>query len=178
MDAQWYEGAFTVFQANALFALADGFRVPPEGDEAQFAAPLLDGVAEDHPQLRDAFAEMRDWFQLDQAPAVFRVLGNRPRQALAFWEWWKAVFADRELDRLYKEMIGYAVAISAKSDYGIAFFTRLLRRRGVDDAGLMEVMAVAHFFCGITKFADMLQIETELTDEQIRNVSKQADSPG
>ncbi len=112
---------------------------------------------------------MREWFQMERAPNVFRVFGRRHRDALVFWGYWKVVFQDRHLDRLTKEILAYATAVTSKSPYGISFCTSLLRRRGVDDDTLLEIMAVVRHFNGITKLADLLQLKSELTDEQIRD---------
>lgn len=161
--------------ANGLFALADGFRVPPDGEEQYFPPSLLSPVAEDTESLRETFAEMRAWFEVEQAPTAFRVFGHRHRQLLGFWAYWKAVFEDRHLDRLTKEMLAYAAAVTVKSAYGIPFFTHLLLRRGVHEEVLFEIMGVVRHFNGITKLADLLQLESELSDEAIRDTHAFAD---
>ena len=150
--------------------------MPPDGEEDRFPPPLLEPVPEDSPEPRGAFAEMREWFETPRVPNVFRVYARRYREMLGYWGYWKAVFADRHLDRLTKEMVGYAAAVSVKSTYGIPFFTHLLRRRGVDDSTLLEIMTVVRHFNGITKLADLLQLESELTNAEIRDTTALSDA--
>lgn len=109
---------------------------------------------------------MREWFATDRAPNAFRAMCRR-RDGLAFWGYWKGVFADRTLDRTTKEMLLYATAVSTRSAYGVPFAFGLLRRRGLDDETLLELLFVIRHFNGLTKVADLLQLESELTDEEI-----------
>lgn len=48
--------------------------------------------------------------------------------------------------------------MTAKSDYGVDFHLREVRRLGLSKAGVLEVLQVTQMFNGFTKIADALRL--------------------
>ena len=65
-------------------------------------------------------------------------------------------FEPGALDRLTKEVLALAASVTAKSDYGVDFHLREVRRLGLPEAGVLEALQVTQLFNGFTKIADTL----------------------
>ena len=62
-------------------------------------------------------------------------------------------------------MIAVAVSATNNCEYCINAHTAALKRMGVTDAELLELMAVVDLFSGFNSFADGLKIESDLKPE-------------
>jgi alkylhydroperoxidase family enzyme len=79
-------------------------------------------------------------------------------------EVWQAVqraFADQCLLRRMKEALAFAVSVTTHSAFGSAFHLAEMRRLGVSERGVMEVLGVTQMFSSYTKIADTLQLEPD-----------------
>ena len=56
---------------------------------------------------------------------------------------------------------GDRLSRTAKSDYGVDFHLREVRRLGVTDQGLVEAVEVVQLFSTVTKIADALQLRPD-----------------
>lgn len=81
----------------------------------------------------------------------------------SYWMATREAFSDRTIDRLMKEILALAASLTAKSEYGTDFHLREVRRLGLSDRGLTEVVEVVQCFNTVTKIADMLQLEPDFT---------------
>lgn len=72
----------------------------------------------------------------------WRVLAHDPALLKRTWEGIKQVMAPGALDPLVKEMLYIAVSATNGCDYCIHSHTAAARAKGMDDAMLMELMAV------------------------------------
>lgn len=158
--------------ANSLAALADAANLPVDGHESPpnpGLPPLLPIRANGADERTETLlTEIRDYFGLEDTPHVFRALAIRPRLIEHLWRWWQTVFRDRELPRRTKVMIAYCAAATRNSAYGMALFGRELRHLGVGDDEMLAMLLSISWFNGVTKFADLLQVESDLTDEEIQ----------
>ena len=57
-----------------------------------------------------------------------------------------------------KEVLALAASLTAKSDYGVDFHLREVRRLGLSEQGLTEAIEVVQCFNTVTKIADALQL--------------------
>jgi AhpD family alkylhydroperoxidase len=150
-DAPWYEAAFVVGVTNALNVAADGLAaaLPPLGDAAagDAAAAVL--------------ADVRAFYG-SEVPAPFRVLARDPGYLADFWSAVKRAFLDRRLTRRHKEALAFAISLTTRSEFGIGFHLEQMRRLGVSERGVMEVVGVAQMFSSYTKIADTLQLESDM----------------
>jgi AhpD family alkylhydroperoxidase len=152
-DAPWYEAAFVVGVTNALNVAADGLAA---------ALPPLSETDVDV-DARATFADVRSFYGGGEIPAPFRVIARDPAYLADVWGAVKRAFVDRRLTRRHKEALAFAVSLTTRSAFGLAFHLGEMRRLGVSERGVMEVVGVAQMFSSYTKIADTLQLETDMS---------------
>src|SRR3989441_7156148 len=147
-DALWYEAALLAGITTSLTVLADS--------PLQSLAP-----AETGPEAEQVFAEIRAFY--DRAvPAVFRWLGGDPRYLADVWAATHRAFSDHRLTRRFKEALAFAVSVTTRSSFGTTFHLEEMKRLGVGERGVMEVLGVTQMFSSYTKIADTLQLEPDM----------------
>src|SRR5207237_10515403 len=92
------------------------------------------------------------------------LLATDPGYLADVWSAAKHAFTDNSLTRRLKEALAFAVSLTTRSGFGTAFHHGEMRRLGVSDAGVMEVLGVTQVFSGYTKIADTLQLEADMGD--------------
>ncbi|HXG04620.1 MAG TPA: carboxymuconolactone decarboxylase family protein [Candidatus Binatia bacterium] len=136
---------------NALNVVADGLPAdllpPPEVGEP--AASLLAELA---------------GFHGGEAPAPFRLLAGDPAYLGELAAAWRHAFTDRRLGRRLKTALAFAVSLTTRSAFGSRFHLAELRRLGVGERGVMEVVGVTQMFSSYTKIADTLALESDMGD--------------
>ena len=155
-DAVWYEAAFVVGITNAMNVVADS----------------LDGVAALAPrdevgapsEVIALFAEIRAFYERRDVPDVFRVLAHDPAYLRDFLQAVCRAFGDQRLTRRLKEALAFAVSVTSRSRFGTAFHLGEMRRLGVTERGVLEVLGVTQMFSSYTKIADALQLESDMRD--------------
>jgi alkylhydroperoxidase/carboxymuconolactone decarboxylase family protein YurZ len=178
-DAKWYEAAMVVGITNALNVVADsltaarglgavmpGLRGTGPGFGASDSA--LDasgpGVRETHGAAETAavFADIRAFYARVDVPVAFELLAPEPGYLADVWAATRHAFSDHELPRRLKEALAFAVSVTTRSAFGTAFHLGEMRRLGVGDRGVMEVLGVTQMFSSYTKIADTLQLEADM----------------
>jgi AhpD family alkylhydroperoxidase len=156
-DALWYEAAMVVGITNALNVIADAF------DDATLhlaaVAPDADGE-----RTHGLFADIRTFYARADVPLPFRLMARDPSYAADVWAAVKRAFDDNRLSRRLKEALAFAVSLTSRSRFGAAFHLAEMRRLGVSDRGVMEVLGVTQMFSSYTKIADTLQLEPDMGD--------------
>ena len=152
-DAVWYEAAFVVGMTNALNVVADGLPAA--------ALPTVDERAGE--DVRALFADIRAFYG-GEVPTALRVLAGDPAYAADVWAAVKRAFDDRLLPRRLKESLAFAVSVTSRSSPGAAFHLGQMRRLGVTDAGVREIVGVTQMFSSYTKIADTLQLDPDMGD--------------
>ncbi len=56
------------------------------------------------------------------------------------------------------------MSLTTRSGFGTAFHLGEMRRLGVGDRGIMEIIGVTQMFSSYTKIADTLQLEPDMND--------------
>lgn len=148
-DAPWYEAALLVGVTNALNVVADS---PLESLEP--AGPSAEAQA--------TFAEIRAFYDRVDVPTAFRRLAADPGYLADLWGAVRRVFADNALTRRHKEALAFAVSVTTRSTFGTTFHLGEMRRLGVGERGVMEVLGVTQMFSSYTKIADTLQLEPDM----------------
>ena len=148
-DALWYEAALLVGVTNALNVVADS---PLESLEP--ARPSAEALA--------VFAEIRAFYDRADVPVAFRRVAADPGYLADLWGAARRVFADHTLTRRHKEALAFAVSVTTRSSFGTAFHLGEMRRLGVGERGVMEVLGVTQMFSSYTKIADTLQLEPDM----------------
>jgi len=163
-DDRWYEAAFVVGITNALNVVADGLggasmpQVEPE------TAPA---------EVRAVFADIRAFYGTGtpvaavlggEIPTPFGLIAHDPGYLASVWAAVKRAFVDRRLSRRHKEALAFAVSLTTRSAFGTAFHLGEMRRLGVGERGVMEVVGVTQMFSSYTKIADTLQLSSDMAD--------------
>ncbi len=159
-DAVWYEAAFVVGVTNALNVVADGL------GGNRLLAPVEESTAD--PAVKSLYADIRAFYAAasngEATPLPFRLLARAPAYARDVWEAVKRAFVDNRLSRRHKESLAFAVSLTSRSGWGTTFHLDEMRRLGVSDEGVMEVLGVTQMFSSYTKIADMLRLEPDMGD--------------
>jgi AhpD family alkylhydroperoxidase len=137
---------------NALNVAADGL--------ATALLPLSD--AEAAAEARTVFDDVRAFYGGGEVPTPFRVIARDPAYLADVFGAVKRAFTDRRLTRRHKEALAFAVSLTTRSAFGLDFHLGELRRLGVSERGIMEVVGVAQMFSSYTKIADTLQLESDM----------------
>ena len=154
-DALWYEAALVVGITNALNVVADGLGPPGA------AFPAVAHDASD-PETRALFGEIAAFYGAAEAPVAFRLLAHDPGYAADVWGATRRAFSDNWLTRRLKEALAFAVSLTSRSTFGTGFHLGEMRRLGVSQRGVMEVLGVTQMFSSYTKIADTLQLDPDM----------------
>ncbi len=161
-DRIWYELSYVAGVTNGLNAVADGLDLPLDFSPSapRPVLPLVD-PAQASPEIKDLFAEITEFYAMDQPPAIFRWIARDPRFLQGYWGATRAAFRPGRLDRLTKEILAWAASLTARSRYGVDFHLREMRRLGLSEDGITEVVEVVQCFNTVTKIADALQLSPD-----------------
>jgi len=150
---------------NGINTVADGVRVPLDFSDGPGRTPLvrLIELEEASNLVKRIYQDIQAFYQTACVPNVFKVLAHDESYLHDYWAAVRFVFTDRRLDRLTKEAVALAASMAAKSDYGVDVHLREVRRLGLSEKGVMEVIEVVQLFSCYTKIADGLQLEPDFT---------------
>jgi carboxymuconolactone decarboxylase family protein len=155
-DALWYEAAQVVGITNALNVAADGLGAAGLAAVDPGRAPA---------KVRGIFDEIRAFFgHAAEVPAPFRLIAHDPGYLTDVWGATRHAFADNRLGRRLKATLAFAVSLTTRSAFGGAFHLAEMRRLGVGERGVMEVIGVTQMFSSYTKIADTLALEPDMGD--------------
>ena len=152
-DALWYEAAYVVGVTNALNVVADGL-------PADVLPPVSEAAA--HAETRAVIDAIRTFY--GEVPAPFLTIAHDPRYLGDLWAAIRHAFDDGRLTRRLKEALAFAVSLTTRSSFGTRLHAAQLRRLGVGEGGVMEVVGVAQMFSSYTKIADTLQLTPDMGD--------------
>jgi alkylhydroperoxidase/carboxymuconolactone decarboxylase family protein YurZ len=163
-DDCWYEAAFVVGITNALNVVADGLGgavMPPV--EPDGAPPDVAGV---FAEIRAFYASATPGVALGgrEIPTPFGIIAHDAAYLADVWAAVKRAFTDRRLTRRLKTALAFAVSLTTRSAFGTAFHLAELRRLGVGEGGIREIIGVTQMFSSYTKIADTLQLSSDMAD--------------
>lgn len=108
------------------------------------------------------YADIRKTFGIPFVPNMFRAMAHYPAYLEATWNRYKTVMLAGQLDRRTKEMIAVAVSATNNCEYCVNAHTAVLKSLGLDDAAIVELMAVVDLYSGFNKFLNGLRVESDL----------------
>src|SRR5262249_38622666 len=100
-------------------------------------------------------------YECSDVPLAFRRLAADPGYLADVWGSARRAFADNTLTRRIKEALAFAVSVTTRSQFGTAFHLGEMRRLGVTERGVMEVLGVTQMFSSYTKIAARPQLGRE-----------------
>jgi Carboxymuconolactone decarboxylase family len=151
-DALWYEAAMVVGITNALNVVADGL------------GPLMTPVKPDAgvADVAAVYDDIRAFYGGGDVPIPFGLAAHDAGYLADLWSATRRAFSDNALGRRLKTALAFAVSLTTRSAFGTAFHLAELRRLGVGEGGIMEVVGVTQMFSSYTKIADTLQLEPDM----------------
>jgi len=118
--------------------------------------------SEASPAVKEVFQDIKATRALSFVPNLWRAMAHNPEYLAASWSRFKAVMAPGRLDARTKEVIALAVSAVNNCEYCLNAHAATLKKMGLDDEGIVEIMAVVDLICGLNKFAEGLRIEPSL----------------
>lgn len=113
-------------------------------------------------KVKDLYEEIKSQLGIDFVPNLYRAMASRPDYLEANWNKVKAVMGtEGKLDRLTREIVAVAVSAVNGCDYCTSVHTSAVRKLGLDDEAIVELMAVVDLFSGFNKLVEGLRIEPD-----------------
>jgi alkylhydroperoxidase/carboxymuconolactone decarboxylase family protein YurZ len=154
-DALWYEAAMVVGITNALNVVADGL--------SALMVPVKPGAGS--AEVAAVYDEIQTFYGgAAGIPVPFGLAAQDPGYLGDLWAAVKRAFTDNRLKRRLKTSLAFAVSLTTRSAFGTAFHLAEMRRLGVGESGIMEIVGVTQMFSSYTKIADTLQLEPDMGD--------------
>ena len=123
---------------------------------------LADGNC-DHPIVKRVFADIKATKKIDFIPNIWRALASHPEHLELCWTRLKAIMQPgKKIDLLTKEIIALAVSATNGCNYCINAHTAAVKKLGLDDEGLGEVLAVVGLYNQMNRLADAYQVEPDV----------------
>lgn len=113
-------------------------------------------------RVKEIFAEIKQAYGMPVVPNLFKAMANWPPYLESFWGRAKVIMGPGQLDRKTKEIIALSVSATNGCEYCINAHTAALKRLGLNDGALTEMMAVVDMFNGLNKFLDGLKIDSDI----------------
>jgi AhpD family alkylhydroperoxidase len=117
--------------------------------------------AEASPEVRGVYDDIMKTRGVDWVNNFWKALANDPALLRRTWESVKQVMAPGALDPLVKEMIYVAVSATNGCEYCTHSHTAAARKKGMSDAMLMELLAVAGLANETNRLANGLRIPVD-----------------
>lgn len=113
-------------------------------------------------KVKDLYEEIKSQLGMDFVPNIWRAMASNPDYLEANWNKVRTVMSkEGKLDRLTKEIIAVAVSAVNGCDYCTWVYTAAVQKLGLDDEGVLELMAVVDVFSGLNKLVEGLRIEPD-----------------
>ena len=122
------------------------------------------GSVEEHEAtglVKEIYEDMKQVRGWDKVPVVWRVMALQPEYLKANWERYKAIMLNGSLDVLTKEMIALTVSMVNRCSYCIDSHSLAVKKLGLTDEQLVEMVSVIDFFSGTNVLSSGLKIEFE-----------------
>jgi AhpD family alkylhydroperoxidase len=133
----------------------------PELTEATVALVTLIEYADAPAEVRAVYDDIMRTRGVDWINNFWKALANEPRELRRVWENVKQVMAPGALDPLVKEMVYVAVSATNGCEYCTYSHTAAARKKGMNDAMLMELLAVVGLANETNRLANGLRVEVD-----------------
>ena len=117
--------------------------------------------AQASPEVRSVFDDIMQTRGVDWINNFWKALANDPRELERVWANVKQVMAPGALDPLVKELIYVAVSATNGCEYCTYSHTAAARKKGMTEAMLMELLAVAGLANETNRLANGLRVDVD-----------------
>lgn len=114
--------------------------------------------------VKEIYEEMKQVRGWEKVPVIWRVMALQPEYLKANWERYKAIMLNGSLEPLSKEIIALTVSIVNRCSYCIDSHSLAVKKLGLTEEQLVEVISVIDFFSGTNVLSSGLKIEFEHTN--------------
>jgi AhpD family alkylhydroperoxidase len=113
-------------------------------------------------KVKTVYGDIKRTLGIDFVPNMYKVMAPQPDYLEVNWNKIKTVMKGSDkLNSLTKEIIAVAVSAVLGCKYWISVHTAAVRKLGLDDEGILELMAVVDLFSGLNKLLDGLDVEMD-----------------
>ncbi len=136
-------------------------------DERQATVRLVDELGASG-KVRQIFDDIKATKGIDRVPALWRALATAPDELELVWTSLKArmhpeaVGRESNLDAKTREIIALAVSATNGCSYCVNSHTAALRKQGVDQETLGEIMGIVALFNSTNALAEGYQVEPDV----------------
>ncbi|ADB17158.1 alkylhydroperoxidase like protein, AhpD family [Pirellula staleyi DSM 6068] len=136
-------------------------------DERQATVRLVDELGASG-KVRQIFDDIKATKGIDRVPALWRALATAPDELELVWTSLKArmhpeaVGRESNLDAKTREIIALAVSATNGCSYCVNSHTAALRKQGVDQETLGEIMGIVSLFNSTNALAEGYQVEPDV----------------
>lgn len=119
-------------------------------------------------KVAEIFADIKRTKNIDFVPNFWRVLATSPDQLELIWTRLKALMhpeaigRNSPLDARTREIIALAVSATNGCRYCVNSHTAALKKQGVDDVDLGEILGIVALFNSTNALADGYQVEPDI----------------
>ena len=119
-------------------------------------------------KVREIFDDIKRTKQIDFVPNFWRALATHPDQLELVWRQLKTLMhpeaagRNPKLDSQTREIIALAVSATNGCKYCVNSHTAALRKLGVDDVALGEILGITALFNSTNALADGYQVEPDV----------------
>jgi AhpD family alkylhydroperoxidase len=117
------------------------------------------------PRVRAIFEDIKATKKIDRVPNIWRALATNPEHLELCWTRLKAIMRPGKIDLLTKEIIAMAVSVTNGCQYCINSHTAAVKKLGLDNEALGEVLAVVGLYNQMNRLADAYQVEPDILPE-------------
>src|SRR2546429_7555354 len=117
--------------------------------------------AQASPEVRSVYDDIMRTRGVDWINNFWKALANDPAELRRVWASVKQVMAPGALDPLVKEMVYVAVSVTNGCEYCTHSHTAAARKKGMSDAMLMELLAVAGLANETNRLANGLRVPVD-----------------
>lgn len=112
-------------------------------------------------KVKQIFEEIKSTLGVPFVPEIFRALGMKPDHLEAVWMQVKGLFGSGALDVKTKILVALAVAAAQRSNYFVTIHSVALKRLGVTDEEIAELLEVASLSTALNTLVSGLGLEPE-----------------
>jgi AhpD family alkylhydroperoxidase len=113
------------------------------------------------PEVRSVYDDIMKTRGTDWINNFWKALANNPAELKRMWTNVKQVMAPGALDPLVKEMVYVAVSATNGCEYCTYSHTAAARKRGMNDAMFLELMAVVGLANETNRLANGLRVDVD-----------------
>lgn len=126
--------------------------------------PTVKLIAEEEAtgRVKEIYDDIKKTYGMPFVPNAYKAMALYPELLEAQWRKIKALRAGKELSAREKELVALAVSATNGCAYCIDAHTAILKRMGVSDRAIVELMAVVDHYNGLNAFLEGLQIESDI----------------